>query len=36
MVPNVVGGFDVIFVPLKLFPSWNAHSQAYSITHKGS
>jgi hypothetical protein len=36
MVPNAVGGFDVIFVPLKLFPRWNRHYQAYSITHNGS
>jgi hypothetical protein len=35
MVPNTIGGFDVIFVPLKLFPRWNGHYQAYSITHNG-
>jgi hypothetical protein len=36
MVPNAVGGFDVTFVPLKLFPRWNGHYQACSITHNGS
>jgi hypothetical protein len=36
MVPNAVGGFDVIFVPLRLFPRWNGHYQAYSIMHNGS